>query len=64
MSKLNEEILDTLLAAKFWASEYGTVVALDSPGADRLHREQVDRLDRVMNYFLAKRTVEEFRREL
>jgi len=61
LSKLNEEIIDTLLTACFWSDEYQVP---NIKGADRLQREQRARLDRVLAYFLAQRKVEEYRREL
>lgn len=64
MSKLNEEILDTLYDARFQL-EYALqhFKSEDDEPNTRLTADKLARLNRVWDYFLAQRTIEEYRRE-
>lgn len=60
MSKLNEEILDVLQALCDYTDDSHTEYSLE----DCKERGDVrDRADRLLAYFLARRQVEEYRRE-
>jgi len=62
LSKLNEEILDTLYCARQYQ-----VDLLESMEGDDKERHarmaEIHRLDRVWDYFQAQRTIEDYRKE-
>lgn len=62
MSKLNEEILDVLHAAREYMQD-DRIIENENEKAMHCRLRHLRRLDRVWDYFHAQRIVEEFRRE-
>lgn len=62
MSKLNEEILDVLFAARVYMQDE-RITENESEKGMHCRLSHLRRLDRVWDYFHAQRTIEDFRRE-
>ena len=63
MSKLNEEIIDVLQAARLYITGDRLVTLKGKDKDERQTQHDLNQLDRVLAYFYAHRLVEECRRE-
>ncbi len=61
MSKLNEEIINTLEAAREYLTDNVWVQARRTEGEVRDRHLCIERLDRLMEFFYARRHIEECR---